>query len=150
LKFGDVITAVASLLVITILLDAVLMAVFLPVISDGDVPWILSILVASMIVGYMFASKIQEESRRGAIGSVVVLFAVLVMFFAVALYANPLVSPEIKDSWNSITSTSGWTNYDWFVAIWGGVALDAVFALVFGFIGLYVGSMRKPSAKTKE
>jgi hypothetical protein len=31
-----------------------------------------------------------------------------------------------------------------------GVALFNVFALVFGFIGLYVGSMLKPSAKTKE
>jgi hypothetical protein len=29
-------------------------------------------------------------------------------------------------------------------------ALFAVYGLVFGFIGLYLGSMRKPSAKTKE
>ena len=29
-------------------------------------------------------------------------------------------------------------------------AVPVVYALVFGFIGLYVGSMRKPSTKTKE
>jgi hypothetical protein len=144
-KFGDVITAVAYLVVITILLDALLMEVLLPMISTGDVAYILSILVASLIVGYMFASKIQEESKIRTIGSIVVLFTVLVAFFAMALYANPLANPEIQDSINSIHSTIGWTHYDWFVAIFGVVALNAVIALVLGLIGLYVGSMRKPS-----
>jgi hypothetical protein len=152
LKFGDVMVAVASLAVISALLDSVLNVVFLPVISTGgkDVACILSILVASLIVGYLFAVKIQEESRRGAIGSIVVLSAVVWMFFAMALFANPLASPALKDSLNSMFSTSGWTDYDWFVAIVGVMALNAVFALVFGFIGLYVGSMRKPSAKPRK
>jgi hypothetical protein len=64
LKFGDVVAAVASLVVINLLLISVLLVVFVPMISiDG----ILSILVASSIVGYVFALKIQEESRPKAI-----------------------------------------------------------------------------------
>jgi ethanolamine transporter EutH len=104
LKFGDVIMAVASLAMINILLTSVLMGIFLPVISTGgkDVAVILSILLASLIVGYMFAAKIQEESRRRAIGSIVVLFALANVLFVMALFANPLTSPALKDSLDSI------------------------------------------------
>jgi uncharacterized membrane protein len=48
-------------------------------------------------------------------------------------------------------STSGWTTWDWvaysqlmMVML---VTLNVVFALVFGFIGLYAGSMLKRGAK---
>jgi hypothetical protein len=62
LKFGDIVIAVAYLAVINILLTSLLMGIFLPVISTGgkDVAIILGILLSSLIVGYMFAAKIQE------------------------------------------------------------------------------------------
>jgi hypothetical protein len=150
LKFGDVVTAVASLAVITLLLDSVLLAVFVPVMSAGgtDVAGILSTLVASLIVGYVFALKIQEESRRGAIGRIVVLFTVVSMFATMVFIANPLASPAVKESMDTMFSTSGWTNYDWFDAMFVLVALNVVVALVFGFIGLYVGSMLRKPKKT--
>jgi hypothetical protein len=158
LKFGDVITAVASLAVVHILLDWVLLEAFVPMTPEGGiahgltaVAGILSIFVASLIVGYLFASKIQEESRRGAIGSIVVLFTVVFMLVVVALVANPFATPAIKDNLDSMfstTTTSGWTNYDWFVAIVGVVAFNVVLALVFSFIGLYAGSMLRKTKKT--
>ena len=151
MKFGDVVTAVASLVVISILYDSALLAVSVPMIMirwGTVVAGILSILVASLIVGYLFAVKIQEESRRGAIGSIVVLSTVVLTFFTMALLANPLASPAIKESLDSMFSTSGWTNYDWFVAMVMVVALEAVIALVFGFIGLYAGSMLRKPKKT--
>jgi hypothetical protein len=151
LKFGDVVTAVASLVVISILYDSALLAVSVPMIMirwGTVVAGILSILVASLIVGYLFAVKIQEESRGGAIGSIVVLSTVVLTFFTMALLANPLASPAIKESLDSMFSTSGWTNYDWFVAMVMVVALEAVIALVFGFIGLYAGSMLRKPKKT--
>jgi len=147
LKFGDVVTAVASLVVITLLLDSVLLAIFVPVMSTGgtNVAGILSTLVASLIVGYVFALKMQEESKRAAIGRIVVLFTVVSMFATMAFIANPLASPAVKESMDTMFSTSGWTNYDWFDAMFMLVALNVVIALVFGFIGLYAGSMlRKP------
>jgi hypothetical protein len=155
LKFGDVITAAASLTVINIMLTSLLMGILLPVISTGgkDVAIIGGILLSSLIVGYMFASKIQEESRRRAIGSIVVLFALANVILVMALFANQLVSPalrDILDSMFSTTTVNGWSNLDMMVAVSFVYAMNAVFALVFGSIGLYLGSMRKPSAKTKE
>ena len=150
MKFGDVVTAVASLGVITLLLDSVLLAVFVPVMHAGgtDIAGILSTLVASLIVGYVFALKIQEESRRGAIGSIVVLFTVVSMLATMVFIANPLASPAVKESMDTMFSTSGWTNYDWFDAMFVLVALNVVVALVFGFIGLYAGSMLRKPKKT--
>ncbi len=153
MKFGDIITAVASLTVVTILLDFVFLAVFVPVdISWGvDVAGILSFLVASLIVGYLFAVKIQEESKMGAIGRIVVLFAVVVMFAQMALLATiPYMEAAMNEELEKMFSTSGWTTKDWVsysqFALVASVAYNCVIALVFGFIGLYVGSMlRKPS-----
>jgi hypothetical protein len=151
LKFGDVITAVASLAVACILLGFVFSAVMIPLNSSWgvDVATIASILVSSLIVGYVFAAKIQEESRRGAISRIVVLFALLLTFYTMALFANPYVDVSMQEVLESMFQTSGWTTMDWvaysqlvLVMI---VALNVVFALVFGFIGLYVGSkLRKP------
>jgi hypothetical protein len=147
LKFADVVTAVATLIVIATLLDCVFVAIFIPLTSykGFDVAGILSTLLASLIVGYLFALKIQEESRMRTIGSIVVLSTVVLMFAVMALLANPLVSPAIKDVLSSAFSTGGWTNYDWAIGIFMVVAVNVIYALVFGFIGLYVGSMlRKP------
>jgi hypothetical protein len=150
LKFSDVVTAAASLAVITLLLDSVLLAVFVPVMSSGgtDIAGILSTLVASLIVGYVFALKIQEESRRGAIANIAVLFTVVSMLATMVFIANPLASPAVKESMDTMFSTSGWTNYDWFDAMFVLVALNVVVALVFGFIGLYAGSMLRKPKKT--
>jgi hypothetical protein len=104
--------------------------------------------VASLIVGYVFALKIQEESRIRAIVSIVVLFTVVMMLGILAMGANPLVSPMVKENVDSMYSTSGWTNYHWFVTMSVVVALYAVFNLVFGFIGLYAGSMLRKPKKT--
>jgi len=161
LKFGDVITAVASLSVGFVLIDWILLELFVPMNPTGGtahavtiVANIVAFLVASLIIGYLFASKIHEESKMGAIGSIVVLFTVVFMIVIVALLASPFVTPAITDNLNSMYSTattSGWTHYDWFVAIVGVLALNVIFALVSSFVGLYVGSMlRKPSAKTKK
>jgi ABC-type sugar transport system permease subunit len=112
-----------------------------------DVAGILSILVASLIVGYVFAVKIQEESKLGAIGRIVVLSAVVVTFATMALFANPYTSTAINEGLESMYSTGGWTTWDWvaysqFVMVML-VALNVVIALVFSFIRLYAGSMLK-------
>jgi len=156
LKFSDVITAVASLTVIYILLESVLLAAFVQVstIWGADVALILSILMASLIVGYMFAAKIHEESRRGAISRIVVLFTLVLAFYTMASFANPYTSVAMKESLESMFSTGGWTTWDWVsysaFLMEMMVALYAVFALVFGFIGLYAGSkLRKPKQSQK-
>lgn len=117
---------------------------------------ILSILASGLVVGYVFADKLREESKRASIGKVVVLFAVvigsLVMIVYGAIYHyGPMVDENLQSMYNASTFT---TNTIWFayelMSLTIATAMFVVFALVFGFIGLYVGSMRKPSAKTKE
>jgi hypothetical protein len=157
LKFGDVIIAVASLSVAFFLIDTVLSFALIPMNSawGGYVADIVALLVSALVVGYVFASKIREESKIASISKVVVLLA-FVMMFAVMIWFGSIPHKDavIDEYVNSTFPTHGVTNTDW--VAYEGMMLDLptalyiVFALVFGFIGLYVGSMHKPSAKTKE
>jgi hypothetical protein len=155
LKFGDVITAVASLTVISLLLVFVFLAVLVPVDSSLglDVANILSILVASLIVGYVFAVKIQEESRMKAVGKIAVLSTVVMAFATMtSLAVNPYIGTYLDESIASMFTTSGWTTAAWLsyshVVVMMIVAMNCVFALVFSFIGLYAGSMLRKPKKT--
>jgi hypothetical protein len=158
LKFGDIIIVVASLTVAFILFDCVLNLALIPATGSdygAMVAVIVSILLSGLVVGYVFAGKIQEESRRASIGKVVVLFAavfgLLIMIVYGAIYHYGYYADE---NLSNMYNTTGWTNTNWFAyEIMGltiGTAVFVAFALVFSFIGLYAGSMRKPSAKTKE
>jgi hypothetical protein len=76
LKFGDVIVAVASLDVAFTLIGCLLNFALIPMNTEwgGMIAAIVSILISGLIVGYVFAGKLQEESRRASIAKVVVLF----------------------------------------------------------------------------
>jgi hypothetical protein len=146
LKFSNVVVATASLVLIGFLLDAVLRVALLPVSSTSVselLAWIIAFLVASLIVGYVFALRIQEESRIKAIGKIVVLSSLAGMLFVTVWFANPFASPAIKDSMESMFSTGGWTNADWSAYSALLATIDVVVEAVFTFIGLYVGSMLK-------
>jgi len=151
---GDVITAVASLAVVYMLLEFVLLGVMITVNSywAPDIATVVSVLVASLVVGYVFAGKIKEESRIGAIGRIVVLSAVVLTLFTMALFTNPYGGALIEETLESMFSTSGWTTMDWVVysqlLMVMIVALNVVFDLVFGFVGLYAGSMLRNPKKS--
>jgi hypothetical protein len=154
LKFSDVIIATVSLVLVGLILDAFLMVAFAPLNSNqmsDTLAFVIAFLVASLVVGYVFALTIQEESRIRATGVIVVLSAFTLLIFFSIWFANPFATPWLRDSMNSTFNTSGWTDYDWsaYSALMGSVLV--ITGLVVSFIGLYVGSMlRKPSAKTKE
>ena len=160
MKFGDIIVAVASLLLVVWFIDTLLNFVLIPASASygGDVAAILSVLISGLVVGYVFAGKFREESRWVSIGKVVVLFAVAMMLL-VAVSSGPIGhynawADENLTNMYGKTTTSSWSNAQWFwyeMAVLMMVSsLYAVYTLVFGFIGLYLGSMRKPSPKTKE
>jgi hypothetical protein len=156
LKFGDIILAVAAAVVISVLVDVVL---FMVLISPLGSYWglnsasIISGLIASLIVGYLFALKIQEESRIMAVGKIAVL-AAFVQAFAVMISfpSNPYYAAWTKDTLQSMFSTGSWTTMDWFayeeLTLIIFVALNVVLAFVLGFIGLYAGSMLRKPKKT--
>lgn len=154
MKFSNVIIATVSLVLVGLILDAFLLVAFGSLNSNSTsdlLAFIISCLVSSLVVGYVFALKIQEESRIRAIGVIVVLSTFTVMLFLGVWIANPFASPWFKDSLNNMYNKSVWTDYD--LAAYSALTLsvDAIITLVITFIGLYAGSMlRKPSAKTKE
>lgn len=147
LEFGDTIAAVASLAVAYMLLFSVLFGVMITVNTTWgpDIATIVSIFLASLVVGYLFAGKINEGSKRGSIGRIVVLSAVVLTLFTMALFANPYVDTVIEEEMENMFDTSGWATLDWLaysqLLMLMLVALNVVFYLVLGFVGLYVGSM---------
>ena len=153
LKLSNVILAVATLAVIDVLVYFALGAALIP--SMGSI-WglnsaaIVSMLVAGLVVGCVFAGKIQEESRMRAVGKIAVLFgAVMSSAVMIGASANGYYSAWVKETLQSMYSTGAWTTTDWYVyeqlVLAGQVALNVLLALVLGFIGLYAGSMlRKP------
>jgi hypothetical protein len=158
LKFSDVILAVATAAVIYALVYYVLGIALIP--SMGSY-WglnsaaIVSMLVAGLVVGCVFAGKIQEESKMRAIGKIAVLSGTVMSFAAmISPSANGYYSAWVKENLQSMYSTGAWTTTDWYVheqlALAGQVALNVLLALVLGFIGLYAGSMlRKPKESQK-
>jgi hypothetical protein len=150
LKFSDVVIATASLVLTGFLLDFVLKAVFVLLNSTMSemLAWIIAFLVTSLIIGYVFALKIQDESRIRTIGSIVVLSTFTLMLFLLVWIANPIASPWVKDSLENLFNTIGWTNYDWSAYLALAVTLEVVLALVLSFIGLYAGSMLRKPKKT--
>ena len=146
MKFSDVVIATASLVLIGFLLDAVLKVAFVPLNSTTSelFAWIIAFLVASLIVGFVFALRIQDDSRIRTIGSIVVLSSFALMLFVMVWFANPLASPAIKDAMQSMFNTSGWKDYDWFAYTAVVMALNIIVFVVASFVGLYVGSMLKP------
>jgi len=109
-----------------------------------------------LIVGYVFAGKIREESRMKSIGKIVVMTGFVGIFIIMMSYAavSPRYTNQVDQLFRNSTSTSSWTNADWLanetMALWYNVGLTVLEVLALSFVGLYLGSIRKPSIKTKE
>jgi ATP/ADP translocase len=153
LKFSDVILAMAAFGVIDVLIDFALSIVLIPSMGSYwglNSSFILSALVAGLVVGWVFAGNIQEESRVRAVGKIAVLLgAVEAAVVLLSASANGYFNAYVKETLQSTFSTGAWTTTDWFVytqlALIEGVVLNVVLVLVLSFIGLYAGSMsRKP------
>ena len=152
MKFSDAILATASAFVIYWLLYAVLMVVSLSVIWGIYVATYVSPLLSAIVVGYIFAKKIKEESRIRSIGKVVVLTVVLVMLVYYMSYVIGHSGTAIDEFLRNTFSTGSWTTMDWVryetMYTMVNTAAVAVFVALFSFIGLYVGSMLKKPKKT--
>ena len=156
LKFGNVILAVASIAVIDIMLNFVLGIALIPSIGSYwgmNSAAIISILIAALFVGYIFAIKIQEESRIRSVGKISVLFAsVMSLSVMMSAAANPYYKDWIDETLRSVYTTSAWTKADWYIygqlSLLTFVVLNVVLALVLTFIGMYAGSMLRNPKKS--
>jgi len=156
LKFSDVIIATVSLVLLGLILNAFLMFGFISMNNDqlaAMLSTIIATLISSLVVGYVFALKIQEDSRIKAIGVIDVLSAFTLLVFETIWTCNYYGGEWFTEDFNNVFKppSSGWTNYAYAAHAALLISIIAILALVVVFIGLYVGSMlRKPSAKTKE
>jgi hypothetical protein len=145
LKFSDAIMAVATVAVIDFLVYFVLGIALIPSVGSYlglNSAAIVSVLVAALAAGCVFAGSIQEESRIRAVGKIAVLFAAVTGFAVmISLAANGYYSTLVKETLQSAYSTGSWSTTDWFVyeqlALAEQVAFNVLLALVLGFIGLY-------------
>jgi hypothetical protein len=156
LKFGDVVLAVASIDVIEIMIWYVLGAVLIPSVGSYwglNTAGIVSMLIAALVVGYVLAGKIQEESRIRAVGKISVLSAwVIAVVEMISAAANPYYKDWIDETLKNMYTTGAWTPTDWYVyghlALMTFVVLNVVLALALTFIGLYIGSMLRKQRKS--
>jgi len=150
LKFGDVVTAVATLAVVYVLIYSVLGIVLVPLNSVWglNVTFFVSVLVSASIVGYVFAGKIREESRMVSIGKIVVLFAFVIMLIVLGSGLAGHSSALTDENLQNMYDTSSWTNMDWvaYETVMGALmaSVNVLVVLALGFVGVYAGSMRKP------
>lgn len=156
MRFGDMVMSVALMAVIFALIAFPLEMVFLSALGISDmsnwgymVSLIISLFLSALINGYIFAGKIWE-ARRTAITKITVLWAALVMLFAIIVPGGIAdwglsVKEEVLAADPGATlSTSEWVTWE-YMYIDMFAFLLVVMGLVLGFIGLYVGSMlRKP------
>jgi hypothetical protein len=146
LKFSDVITAVASIVVLTYLFEYPLGFVFNLQTNGGQ--WadgLISILLSALIVGAVFAGKIWEETRTKAILRIVVLVAVLfIVGLWIGVSSSDWISAIREANPHPTYTASDWYYFDGSVAV-GTLFINTIAVLAVCFIGLYIGSMlRKP------
>jgi hypothetical protein len=153
LKFGDVVMAVATAAVIMVLIQFLLGWILVPAMGyfwGINVDAIISIFLATLITGYVFAAKIWE-SRIKAIAKITILGAAFMMLIAVMQVA------ALSGDWTawvkaSYTGTTPSSASEWYAVesmyLSSQVVLNVVLVLVLAFIGLYIGSMLKRPAKS--
>jgi len=158
LKFSDVIMAVATLAVIFVLIEFSLAISLVPYVGTYwglNAAAVVSVFVSALAVGFVFAGKMQDESRTMAIGKIAILSGALMLFAVmISVSANGYYYTWVKEGLQSMYSTSAWTTTDWYIyeqmALIGLVAQNVVLTVVLGFIGLYAGSvLRRPKERQK-
>jgi hypothetical protein len=141
--------------VIFVLLDFVLEIVLVPTVGyfwGLEAAAAVGLFVATLAVGYVFAGQIRED-RMGSIGRILVLSAAVLIFASMMGFAaNGSYSAYVQDTLRSMFSDTGsWSPGQWYayeqIALVENLAFSTVLVLVLGFVGLYVGSMRRVSAK---
>jgi hypothetical protein len=151
LKFGDVVTCVASFVVVNVLISVPLIIAFVPMLgfySGTEVGNTISLFLAALVIGYIFAGKILE-ARRESIAKITILVTAFVVLSSVSLPALEHWAPSMREQFQAMTGTTTLSTSEWLgvemIALSLNMFINVALTLVLGFIGLYIGSMlRKP------
>jgi hypothetical protein len=153
LRFGDVLIAVASLFLITVLFSYPLETMLIPTLGFSWAPTVgalVSVLISSLIVGYVFSRKM-FEGRKESIARVSVLFAVLMIFSIVVNNAalGEDFTQWVHETYQEANPAASLSTFEWYIVgamfIGSQMFMNVITLVPLSFIGLYVGSMlRKP------
>jgi len=149
LRFGDVLIAVATLFLITVLVSYPLESMLIPTLGFYWGPTLgalVSVLISSLIVGYIFARKILD-GRKESIARISVLFAVL-MIFSIVINNAALgedFTQWVHETYQEANPTASLSTFEWYVVgglfIGSQMFMNAITLLPLSFIGLHVGSI---------
>ena len=148
MKFSNVIIATISLVLLGLILDAFLAVGFIPMNNDrlaDMLSFIIALLISSLVVGYMFALRIQEDSRIKATGVIDVLSTFTFTVFDSIWICNAYGSGWFTEDLNDLFKPSAWTPYEYNAYAALLVSIIAIIGFVVIFIGLYAGSMLRKS-----
>jgi hypothetical protein len=109
--------------------------------------FIIAFLISSLVVGYVFALRIQEDSRIKATGVIDVLSTFTATVFDSIWICNTYGGGWFAEDLNDVFKppSSGWTAYENSAHAALLVSIIAIIGLVIIFIGLYAGSMLRKS-----
>jgi len=147
-KIGDIVIAVASLFLITILmsypLEALLIS-FLDLTLAPTVGAIISVLLGAVTIGYIFSEKI-ANGNKWVIVKISVLFTVL-MLFSIVLNTAVLGSyftQWVQETYMESNPSASLSTFEWFLVgglfIGSQMFMNAIVLLMFSLTGLFVGS----------
>ena len=156
MRFGDVLTAVAALFLITVLVSYPLEIVLIPTLGFYLGPTLgalVAVLLSALIVGYTFARRILEGIKE-SIAKISVLFATLMVFSIVINNAalGEDFTQWVRETYQEANPTASLSTFEWYVVgglfIGSQMFMNTIILLPMSFIGLYVGSMLKKLAKS--
>lgn len=155
MRFGDIVICAASLAVISALISGPVELLFIAALGFETgfvVGMIVSLFIAPLITGYIFAGKLRED-RRETIAKIAVLSAAFNMLIVLGTsllpHWGPLAKEEYEAAYPGTTlSTQGWLSWEMLEVSLGMLMLVGL-ALVLGFIGLYAGSMLRRPTKSQ-
>jgi hypothetical protein len=149
LRLGDVIAAVASLFLVTVLISYPLEMVLISTLGLHSGPPIgaaISVLLGALIIGFIFSGR-ANNGRKEAIAKISVLFTVLMLF---SIVLNNAVLGEdfsnwVHESYQESNPTASLTTFEWFLVgglfIGSQMFMNGIVLFLLSLIGLFIGSM---------
>ena len=147
MKFGDIIIAVASLFLITVLISYPLEIMLVSLLGLNLAPTIgalISVLFGGLIIGYIFLGK-TDDCKKEVLVKISVLFTVLMLF---SIVLNNAVLGEyftdwVQETYQESNDTASLTTFDWFLVgglfIGSQMFMNAIILFIFSLIGLFTG-----------
>ena len=149
MKFGDVLTAVATYAVLQIVIAFLLTVMALPVFGVLMFTYygagLTAVFLSTLIVGYLFREGIKEAGRNSILRILVLsaFYELLVVVFQPALADwIPFAVDLPKDAFDgTVVTTMEWFLYG--LSRRGNMVFNILIVIGVGFIGLHVGSKLK-------